>query len=296
MTDFGTIHLVDADRKGHGTSTVAQAMFYYCLTVLRLAGTQKVSMSKVERAIASEMRRLRMSLDFGSVYSAVEQNKGAVYSESNFDCKFKHIPLLLLDTAYCGRDTYNTYRDNYEDLTFDVFGVHNRKSDYGLIVEAAVGRVVVIDSSSSDSPPGWSGNCRLSVSTLLNDASAQKIKVVRWFVSYGDQYSLDAFVDSVDRYSDFMTHVLVLRGSAWNFLGQSPYLEAINNSVVVDFPILQDGFRYGFSKGNTDVVPACFAESGQFDDLIDFSKKFKLQDLSEVSASKQTSRFANFWS
>ena len=168
MLDFGTIHLVDAHRSGVGTSTVARAMFYYCLKVLRLAGTQKLSLDKIERAIASEMRRRRMSVDFGSVISADGNNNGNDDTGSGFDCKYRHIPLLLLDSAYRGRDTYNTYRDNYEDLTFDVFGTtRHRKSGYELIVEAALGRVVVVDSSSTDAPPGWGGNCRLDVSTLL---------------------------------------------------------------------------------------------------------------------------------
>ena len=297
MIDFGTIHLVDAHRSGVGTSTVARAMFYYCLKVLRLAGTQKLSLDKIERAIASEMRRRRMSVDFGSVISADGNNNGNDDTGSGFDCKYRHIPLLLLDSAYCSRDTYYTYRDNYEDLTFDVFGTtRHRKSGYELIVEAALGRVVVVDSSSTDAPPGWGGNCRLDVSTLLGCAGVKKVKVVRWFVSYGDGDSLDAFVNSVDRYSDFMRNVLVIRRSAWNLLGQSPYLEAVRDSVVIDFPILEDRIKYDFSRGETDDVPVCFASSGQFDDLIEFSTVFKLEDLSEVPASKQTSRFANFWS
>ena len=297
MTDLGTIHLVDAVSGREGTSTVTQTLFYYCLTILRLAGAQKVSMSKVERAISSELRRRRMSLDFGSVYSAVDERGND--PESNFDCKYKHIPLLLLDTAYRGRDTYHTYRDNYEDLTFDVFGAFSsRKVGYEPIVEAAIGRVVVVDSSSTDAPPSWSGNCRLDIYKLLCCAGAKSVKVVRWFVSKGRQKELDVFVESVDRYSDSMIHVLVRKGGdCWDLLKQSPYLEAVNNSVVVDFPRLPAGFQHDFSRGITDEVPVCFASSGLFDDLIEFSNDFKLEDIGKaVEGSSQTSRFASFWS
>lgn len=139
-------------------------------------------------------------------------------------------------------------------------------------------------------------------------------KLVRWFVSRGDSWELNLFVDSVNKYSERMTHVLVKNddfddvNSNWKLLKESPYLEAVEKYELIDFPQLERGCALAISDGYStyedaanrgvsyegydiekdrmferramssfiDKVSACFASSGQFDALLEFSKSFKL--------------------
>ncbi|NES64016.1 MAG: hypothetical protein F6K24_01520 [Okeania sp. SIO2D1] len=311
MINLGVVHLVDGEGGRVGRSFVAQAMFYFCLSILGSAGQNKCSLSEVEGAISSGIRRQRNSRNFGSFYAPKSNNDDDEDVVSRFvDFKYRHIPLLLVsdkkylwdsrvERKYLG--SYGIYGDLYLDVVFGV-GMGGRDA-VNSIFEAAMKRVVVVDvgSQSEYVVRDW-WNCDEMAGLIENIPT----RFVRWFVCDGERKSLDLFVDSVDRYSERMTHVLVKNDyrhpdRKWDFLDESPYLEAIEKSLVIDFPVFE-GFCHGVLEladsreeshpvhGFISEFSACFTESGQFDALIEFSKAFKLQGISGQTEERQRRR------
>lgn len=327
LINVGSIHLIDGATRSVGKSFVAQAMFFYCLKVLGLVGLESLDFSGVDAAISSEKRRQKRQRNFGSFYSTLSNNSDDdvddIFVERFVDCKYKNIPLLLVKDKIDRNLVFSIYKlseyrriyETYGDLIQDVvFGVGlGGKDAVNTIFEAAKNRVVIVDvgSYSGNVVRDWWG-CE-DIPDLIE---AIPTKLVRWFVSKEDSRDLDLFVDSVNKYSERMTHVLVQNknsglddvNSNWKLLKESPYLEAVERSLLMDFPLLENGCALAISDGRStyedvankgasygryytekdrmfecwamnsfiDKVSACFASSGQFDSLLEFSKSFKL--------------------
>ncbi|NER02186.1 MAG: hypothetical protein F6K17_05835 [Okeania sp. SIO3C4] len=301
MTELGTIHFVDSGEGTYGKSIVAQFMFYYCLKILRLAGLERLSFSEIDRAIKLEKRRRENSRNLSSFYSS-DNTTGSDEFEVAFDSKYKYIPLLFVDTSYKGSRTRIINQDQCGDLILKAYSPEQECiHDVGSIFKAAVRRVVILDNASlTRHYLANNRGKRLDDYYILKEAKMlPNIRVVKWFVARGTRESLYPFVESVER-CDKMIHVLVknqaYEDEGWDLLEDSSFSEAVQKSLVVSFPGVELGEVSDLSADIDSEVQGCFASSGQFDDLIGFSRDFKLEDLSEVPASKQTSRFANFWS
>lgn len=305
MTNLSCIHLVDGEKGGVGKSIVSQAMFYYCLKVLGLAGQNKKSLSDVESAIILGDKIRRESQDSFNPYSIKSQSKSQLENDDDvdvLDLKYPHIPLLLIDADRSNPDVKNVYLDNYEDLIVEGFFSESskEKTDSHVIFEAAMGRVIIVNvpSSAKRAIDSW-----LDINDLfgLAECLSEPVRFVKWFVTNGQKDSLDLYVDSFNGYSDKMTHILVKNNyfcDDWSLLNNPLYLEVVNKSIVLDFPGLDEDYSTAIRNEKLDYDDAiggagyfrgkliarhaltvfikrfsvAFEGSKQFDSLLGFSK------------------------
>ena len=296
MTNLNQIHLVDGEKGGVGKSVVAQAMFYYCLKALKLAGQKTISLNPQSSNGVSSTSKT-------TVLSKSKSNS----NNDNVSGLSPDIPLILIDADRSNPDVKKIYQEHYGDLIVDGFFSENSKERTAShsIFEAAIGKVAIINvpSAAKRAIDSW-----LSVNDLFSLAEflPTPIKFTKWFVSNGQQDSLDLFVDSVKSYGDKMTHVFVKNSffcDDWSLLNSSPYNDAIGKYIEVDFPSLDEAsatairneklnyddamqgagyFRNKLIARHTIAVfikkfSAAFEETKQFDSLIKFGSEINSQ-------------------
>ena len=281
-------------------------MFYYCLKILGLAGSKRLSCSEINHAIWLKKRRQKNSRTLGGLYSSGGSNdiKNEI-QEVAFDSKYKHIPLLIEreDHRNDFSSTKMSPQDEYSGL---ILNFHDTK----LVLKAAIGRVLILTDS------WWE-----EISSLLEEAQMlPNIRIVKWFVTNGEDLSLSGFSESVRNHTE-IPHILVknekfatkegsglsedLRCSGaggWDLLEDSKYSGAVKKSLVVSYtefdePVDESVWdKLDPSLDIDEEILSCFAESGQFENLVEFSKEFKLGDFGKPSTScSDGKRFASFW-
>lgn len=204
MIDLGTIHFVDEGLEHCGSPDVAQALFYYCLKLLRLTGLDRLSFAEMNQAIKLEKRKQKNSNAFGNLYSSDIRQGNEI--ETTFRSKYNYIPLLFIDTARS-----NIFKGFQELLSNFILKVYSPEYeciyDVESILNAAVGRVLIMH---HHRPFYWppSGYWLSEPSFLKEAGKFPNIRIVKWFVTNGTESSLNDFQGSVNA-SDSITHVLV---------------------------------------------------------------------------------------
>ncbi|GGA57236.1 hypothetical protein [Okeania sp. KiyG1] len=110
------------------------------------------------------------------------------------------------------------------------------------IFDASIGKIAIVNvpSAAKRAIDSW-----FSINDLfgLAESLPTPVKFVRWFVTNGEHNSMNLFVDSINKYSHKMTHVLVKNhhfSDDWNLLEEPVYATAISKALTIDFPTLKE--------------------------------------------------------
>ena len=248
------IHLIDGEKGGVGKSVVSQAMFYYCLKILRLAGIKSepkpLTLEQVNNILQSESETPNISSDG-------EMKLG----------KYPYIPLTLIDADRTNPDVEKVYKKKFKSLITEGFFSENAKSKEEKIAahaifEAAIGKTVIVNvpSAAKRAIDSW-----FSVNDLFELAELQDepIKFVKWFVSNGLKDSLELYKGSVDKYSGKITHVFVKNkffSDDWDLLDSEDYSEVVKSHSVMNFPTLDEMYSTPIRDDKLDYDDAISGE------------------------------------
>jgi hypothetical protein len=166
----------------------------------------------------------------------------------------KNISFYLVAADRSNPTSTNRYKDKpryksfWEDsVRFVVFSESEKKEDApDELFEMAIERDVVIDLAAQAFRPvsQWIAKKR-----ILQLAKEYQVEFCNWFISDGEDDSINLFLRSINHYQFEMPHVLVKnwgRCDDWEYFeGHSELQQAIDKYQVpvIDFPKLSDGKR-----------------------------------------------------
>jgi hypothetical protein len=146
---------------------------------------------------------------------------------------------------YKDKPRYKTFWD--ESIRFIIFSESEKKEDApDELFEMAIERDVVVDLAAQAFRPmsQW-----IAKKDVLQLAKEHRVKFCNWFISDGEDDSINLFLKSVNHYQSEMPHILVRnwgRCEDWEYFEENIELQqAIDKyrTPIIDFPKLSDGKR-----------------------------------------------------
>jgi len=150
------------------------------------------------------------------------------------------IPRASIETDRSNPTVLNIYKESKAA----VFSENEKMAD--VIFEYALKKTVVVNlpAQAHRAVAKW-----IDTKGLLDLGKEHDVTFIKWFVSDGESDSIELFIESLEHYQGYITHVFIKNWGRCDEWGDFKAHEAIQKAIaeynvaVIDFPKLSDGRR-----------------------------------------------------